>query len=116
MLTNDGLVKVACPNCDWHGTDDELDEYHDFWSRIAPGDTMPHGDCPECGAFCYEAKPGYVAELTKEFERFEWINVRARKVKWSHLVRNRVAWVHDTRHMPEASGFTCRAERPASVY
>ena len=54
-------VKVACQNCDWTGTADEVEPYKDFWERCAPGEIMPYGDCPECGCFCHEAKPGRAA-------------------------------------------------------
>lgn len=47
---------VACASCNWEGPADECDGYRDFWSRAQPGEIIPHGDCPKCGAFCYEAK------------------------------------------------------------
>lgn len=50
-------LKVECANCDWHGDVDQADETRDFWSRVEPGDTVPAGDCPECGAFVFPAQP-----------------------------------------------------------
>jgi hypothetical protein len=34
----------------------ELRGYRDFWSRVEPGNEIPAGDCPECGAFAYLVK------------------------------------------------------------
>ena len=42
-----------CANCGLRTKADDLDPTHDIWSRIQPGEILPHGDCPECGAFCY---------------------------------------------------------------
>ena len=45
--------RCSCANCAWRGTEDQTQEVRDFWSRIEPGDTMPAGDCPECGCFAF---------------------------------------------------------------
>lgn len=45
--------RVGCANCDWTGTRDEVEPYRDFWSRVQPGEIIPAGDCPLCGAFAY---------------------------------------------------------------
>ena len=44
---------AECDNCDWKGRSEECEDIRDFWSRVEPGDIMPAGDCPECGAFCF---------------------------------------------------------------
>ena len=36
---------------------EDLDEFHDFWSRYTIGSECPAGDCPSCGAFCYVVRP-----------------------------------------------------------
>ena len=41
---------VVCQNCEWAGGENECDEMRDVWSRVEPGDVMPAGDCPKCGA------------------------------------------------------------------
>ncbi len=46
-----------CGNCDWVGTVDQAEPCRDFWSRVEPGDTVPAGDCPECGAFAFIGSP-----------------------------------------------------------
>jgi len=42
-----------CQNCDWSGPVHDAEPVHDIWSRVAPGETMPAGDCPECGALVH---------------------------------------------------------------
>lgn len=44
---------VACANCDWTGAQSDTAEIRDFWSRVEPGEEMPAGECPECGALCH---------------------------------------------------------------
>jgi hypothetical protein len=41
-----------CQNCDWKGPDDELKPIRKLWERVEPGDPMPSGECPKCGALC----------------------------------------------------------------
>lgn len=43
----------CCANCEriWKLT--ELKEIADFWARVEPGETVPSGECPDCGALCY---------------------------------------------------------------
>lgn len=42
-----------CRNCNWHGSVDKADPVHDMWSRVLPGEIMPAGDCPDCGALVH---------------------------------------------------------------
>lgn len=54
------LDVARCGCCDWQGPASACESIRDFWSRVEPGDTVPSGDCPECGAFCFpvpEARP-----------------------------------------------------------
>lgn len=44
---------ARCQNCDWKGDPDDANPYHDFWSRVEPGDTVPAGDCPDCGSHVF---------------------------------------------------------------
>lgn len=41
-----------CENCLKLWRDDELEEIDDIWERVSPGEPMPSGECPECGALC----------------------------------------------------------------
>ena len=42
-----------CQDCGKTWTDEQLNEItHGIWERVAPGEPMPSGECPECGALC----------------------------------------------------------------
>lgn len=42
-----------CQNCDSLWMDGELiNPIHDLEQRVAPGEPMPSGECPECGCLC----------------------------------------------------------------
>lgn len=45
-------MRSYCQNCDWRGDASELREIHDLSQRVSPGELMPSGECPECGALC----------------------------------------------------------------
>lgn len=51
VLADEGFH--ACDNCGtrWHYT--QLNEMKDFYQRVAAGEPVPSGDCPDCGAFCH---------------------------------------------------------------
>lgn len=44
-----------CQNClkIWHESQLKT-EIPDLQERVAPGETMPAGECPECGALCHQ--------------------------------------------------------------
>lgn len=46
-----------CQNCDWEGTESQLGQelcnVPDLFQRISPGELVPVGECPECGALCH---------------------------------------------------------------
>jgi hypothetical protein len=45
-----------CQNCDWRGPDEQLGrqlaDTPDLLERVDPGEPMPTGECPLCGALC----------------------------------------------------------------
>ena len=41
-----------CQNCGIRWDTEALGEIHDFWGRVSPGEPMPSGECPDCGALC----------------------------------------------------------------
>lgn len=49
---------VVCANCDWSGDIDDLKPIKDIHQRVAPGETMPAGECPECGCLAHLDEPG----------------------------------------------------------
>lgn len=44
----------ACQDCEWTGPEDDLEGLRHGHERVAPGESMPAGECPECGACCHE--------------------------------------------------------------
>lgn len=42
-----------CPACGWTGPEKSTLAISDLDQRIAPGETVPVGECPECGALCH---------------------------------------------------------------
>jgi len=46
-------AQSICQNCERVWNDDELFEVKDLTLRVAPGDPMRSGECPECGAVCH---------------------------------------------------------------
>jgi hypothetical protein len=47
-----------CQNCGKTFTEDQLAEItHGIWERVSPGEIMPSGECPKCGALCHPAAP-----------------------------------------------------------
>ena len=50
------LTYSTCQNCGrkWH--DELLEDIKDLTKRVAPGEPMPSGECPDCGALCQPDK------------------------------------------------------------
>lgn len=45
--------QFECQNCGKRWAIDELLPVQDLLQRVAPGEPMPAGECPECGAVCH---------------------------------------------------------------
>jgi hypothetical protein len=45
----------ACVACGWAGAAWSLRPIHDLLERVCPGEEVPAGECPDCGAFAYPA-------------------------------------------------------------
>ena len=54
---------VRCQNCGWTGTEDQTNELRRSWERVQPGDVMPAGECPECGASAMLDEPAPPAPI-----------------------------------------------------
>lgn len=50
-------MKHECQNCGKTWAEDQLREVKDLFERVAPGEEMPSGECPECGAVCHPVRP-----------------------------------------------------------
>lgn len=50
---------VECQNCQWRGQSARCDHIDPATlpERVAPGERMPYGQCPECGAVCHAIRP-----------------------------------------------------------
>jgi len=44
--------RCVCQDCLWEGDDDDCDPINDIFERVSPGESMPSGQCPLCGALC----------------------------------------------------------------
>jgi hypothetical protein len=45
--------RVSCDNCQWTGRERDCSEIVNLTQRVAPGEVMPAGECPDCGALCH---------------------------------------------------------------
>lgn len=43
---------AECQNCKWQGSAEECNAIENLMERVAPGEPMPIGECPKCGALC----------------------------------------------------------------
>jgi hypothetical protein len=41
-----------CQNCEQTWELSELNQIKDIFQRVAPGEPMPAGECPDCGCLC----------------------------------------------------------------
>ncbi len=48
------MPKHECQNCSKTWSDDEIKPIKDLHERVAPGEPMPSGECPECGALTHQ--------------------------------------------------------------
>ena len=48
---NEGISR--CQNCGWKGDTADTVEIVDLFTRVTPGELMPSGQCPKCGALCH---------------------------------------------------------------
>jgi len=93
------MTKVQCANCDWQGFDTDCYPVKDVLERVAPGEIMPAGECPECGAVCHPSKPEF-PQLLPVFFKFE-----------ATVVSEGCIWTDDlgARSMSEAEAVTIDA-------
>ena len=53
----------TCGNCGWSGDAADLESVKDAEQRLAAGETVPAGECPECGSLAYlDNPPDYTAD------------------------------------------------------
>ena len=44
---------TVCQNCRARWPSQDLLPVQDIFQRVAPGEPMPSGECPDCGALCH---------------------------------------------------------------
>ncbi len=50
----DGPINMhKCQSCIWVGPETRLGDIKDLLKRVRPGEIMPSGECPHCGALCH---------------------------------------------------------------
>ena len=49
---SDDTDRHRCPNCGRIHATSALVEIKHIFQRVAPGEPMPSGECPDCGALC----------------------------------------------------------------
>ena len=52
-------MNFTCDNCGHTWADDQLKPIKNLHQRVSPGETMPAGECPECGALCHVTSPSH---------------------------------------------------------
>ena len=50
LINDDDKRPVYCQNCNWRGDANETAPICSLDQRISPGEIVPAGECPECGA------------------------------------------------------------------
>ena len=58
------MTKVyECQNCGTLHAEDSMNPIEDISVRVAPGETMPAGECMDCGAVCHEWEPAPTPDM-----------------------------------------------------
>lgn len=56
LWSSDADGKFQCQNCERLWLEDSLNPVANIEQRVEPGEPMPAGECPACGAVCHEVK------------------------------------------------------------
>ena len=58
------MDRHECQNCKFMGREEELiNPIPDLYQRVGPGEPMPSGECPACGAVCHPTKNKFPAPV-----------------------------------------------------
>lgn len=57
------MSQSECQNCLRVWNDEDLDPVKDLEVRVLPGEPVPSGECPDCGALCHPVEEADDAEL-----------------------------------------------------
>jgi rubredoxin len=50
------MKEAQCGDCGLTFNEDDLNDIRQLWERVLPGDIMPAGECPVCGALAHRIK------------------------------------------------------------
>jgi len=98
------MTKFICQNCQATHDEELLNEVKDIHERVAPGEPMPAGECPDCGAVCHEdERPVYVVRVRRTWREEFTLEVSAKnKVEARNRVRVMIA--DDDEEIPAFEG------------
>ena len=51
------MSELRCGSCGWTGDEGKVGAVLNLSERVDPGEIMPEGDCPQCGALVYGDHP-----------------------------------------------------------
>lgn len=57
-------VRLECQDCGEYCDQYDAKEIQHIHDRVAPGEPMPWGECPKCGALLHPQKPHSLFEVT----------------------------------------------------
>lgn len=60
-------LAAVCGNCDWTGRVKQLKTIKDPDERLDPGDEIPAGECPDCGALAYLGSKDALPRIDREY-------------------------------------------------
>jgi hypothetical protein len=89
--------KAKCQACDQIYDEDDLDTIEDYNQRVAPGEIVPAGQCPDpdCGALCHLIQSGKTTtapEPSKQGEQIVELLWDSLKRDPDHKDRRQTGW------------------------
>jgi hypothetical protein len=59
--------RCRCQDCQWKGDEADCDAIEDIFERVDPGEPMPSGQCPKCGALCQPEREHIQVEYDRNY-------------------------------------------------
>jgi hypothetical protein len=59
--------ECRCQDCAWKGDETDCNAIEDLFEQMAPGEPMPSGECPTCGALCQPAAEHIQVEYDRNY-------------------------------------------------
>jgi hypothetical protein len=67
-------MKHECQDCGKKWDEAQLREVKHLLERVAPGEPMPSGECPECGAVCHPEPGGHMYPVKLLGDEIRWMD------------------------------------------